>query len=125
VKSFLIADLVFRQDNGKYCIIGIFDHISSRRFPVTHPSLGLFLTVADALGEYKVRVEFQDENGVCLERLQNLTMTSTDRHAEGAIGLQGKNLLIPRPGTYFLKVFFNEEEIAADIRLLAQEIPSP
>ena len=84
-----------------------------------HPSLGLYLKLTDAEGDYDIRVEFRDGNERCLANLEGVSIRVKDRLAEADLGLQGHNLLIPGPGTYFLKVFFNGEEAtdAPDIRL--------
>jgi hypothetical protein len=119
VKSFLIADQVFQQEGTmKWCIIGTFSAIACRRFPALHPSLGLYLKLADMAGEYRVRVEFQDSNGACLAKLQGVTIEVKDRQSEVGLGLQGHSLVLPKPGMYYLRVFFNDEEAEdQDIRL--------
>lgn len=117
VNSFLIADHVFQQASGKWCLIGVFNQISLRRHPAYHPSLGLYLKLSDAEGEYDVRVELRSDSEECIATLGGIRMVVTDRLAEPQIGLQGNNLLIPKPGTYFLKVFFNDEPSEVEIRL--------
>lgn len=117
VKSFLTADNVFRQDTGKWCLIGIFTMISARQFPVLHPSLGLYLAVSDAQGDYDVRVEFQDETGRCISSLDGIRFKTDNRLVPVQLGLQGYALPIPAPGTYFLKVFFNDQLADVDIRV--------
>jgi hypothetical protein len=83
--------------------------------------MALYLKLSDACGEYKVRVEFQDDQGACLSKLQGITMTVGDRQADFGIGFQGYNLLLPKAGTYFLKVFFNDEQADIDIKFDARE----
>lgn len=79
VKNFIIADQVFRQEGGKWCMIGIFDTIVCPRLPTLHQSLGLYLTVADAEGEYEVRVELEDAEGRCLARMTPVKLKMTHR----------------------------------------------
>lgn len=123
VRSFLLADLVFRQDTGKWCLVGVFDKIRSAAYPVMHPSLGLYLQLSDAQGEYEVAVEFQDAQGARLGRFEGLRLRVPDRLSIAEIGVQTQQLPIPAPGTYFLKLFFDGRPADADIRLTA-EIPS-
>jgi len=120
VKSFVIADQVFQQQSGKWCIIGVFDRIFSARFPARHPSLGLYLKLADAEGKYNVRMELQDATGRVVGRMAGLELTVQSRVAEPEVGLQTYNLILPKEGTYFIKLFFNDEP-AQDIKLIASQ----
>jgi hypothetical protein len=119
VKSFVIADQVFRQESGKWCIIGVFDRILSSQFPARHPSMGLWLKLADASGKYSVRLEFQDSTGRVLSRVAGLQLDVQDRMAEPEVGIQTQNLMLPSPGAYFVKLFFNDHLAKTDIQITA------
>lgn len=124
VKSFVIADQVFRQESGKWCIIGVFDRMLVPQFPARHPSLGLWLKLADAQGTYTLRLEFQDAHGRVLSRVGGLELEVRDRLAEPEIGIQTHNLPLSSPGTYFIKLFFNDQPAKADIRMTVQHAPT-
>jgi len=119
IKSFLIADSVFQSSDGKWCIIGIFDRIFAPSFPALHYSLGVFIRLADAEGDYKVDVEFYDSSNRCLAKMTPLQLQVSDRTSEFGFGIQTYGLPIPGPGIYFLKVLFNGEPAVGDIRLEA------
>ena len=123
VKTFLVADQVFRQEGTKkWCIVGVFDRIMSPHFPAVHPCLGVYLKLCDAEGEYRVGVEFQDSSGRCLARLDG-HLRMTNRLDEAELGFQTNNLTIPNPGTYFLKLFFNgEPSEGPDVRIEAVKL---
>ena len=123
VKSFLIADQVFRQDNGKWCVIGVFEAIHSLRFPAMHPSLGLYLKLADASGTFDLGVEFHDGGGRCVARMGGVRLQVPDRLMEVGVGFQTHNLLIPAAGVYHFKLFFDGQPAEGqDIRLDARLI---
>jgi hypothetical protein len=122
VETFLIADHVFRQEGGKWCLVGVFDNILARSFPVLHPSLGLYLKISDAQGRYDVRVEFQDSSHRCIAQLGGVAIEVPDRLSAPDFGLQGHGLILPGEGTYFLRVFFNDEPSATDIRLTVKHL---
>ena len=123
VKSFLIADSVFQQQSGKWCIIGAFNRIFALRFPVQHPSLGLFLRMADMTGEYDVQALFKDDQGRTLAQSPVFRLKPpNDRLAEVDFGVEVHNLLIPSEGTYFIQVLFNNEPAGNDIRLEVQRV---
>ncbi len=119
IKSFLIADSVFQTSEGKWCIIGVFDRIFAPSFPALHYSLGVFIKLADAEGDYKVDVEFYDGSSRCLAKMTPLRLQIKDRASEFGFGIQTYGLPIPAPGIYFLRVLFNGEPAIGDIRLEA------
>ncbi len=122
VKAFMTADLVFRQASGKWCIIGVFDAINCRKFPARHQSLGLWMRLADLKGTYRLRVEYQDSLGRQLGVLPEMEITVSDPLEEPEIGIQTSGLILPEPGTYFLKPFFNDVPAETDIRIRAVEV---
>lgn len=119
LKAYLIADQVFRQDSGKWCIIGVFDQLRTTSFPAIHPNLGIWMKLSDAQGEYRFRVELQDSSGRCLARLPEMGFKVEDRLKEPEIGFTTHGLLLPGPGTFFFKLFFNDEPAGSDIRFEA------
>ncbi len=126
VKSFLIADSVFQQTSGKWCIIGVFGRIEAEAFPCVHPSLGLYVKLADARGTFEVTVEFQDSTGQVLARLTGLRVESKDPLAEPEFGVQVQQLPIPTAGAYFFKLYFDDRLCPDDIRLTARQTkPAP
>lgn len=49
VISFIIADMVIQEKaTNKWSAVGIFDRVFSKNFPFVHPSLGLYIKLADA-----------------------------------------------------------------------------
>ena len=125
IKSFLVADQVFRQDNGKWCVIGIFENILAPRYPTIHPSMGLYVKLADAHGSYDVRLEFKDSSGKCLAFFEGMQLEASDRLAEPGFGFQVHQLPIPKAGTYFINIFFNNQQAETDIMVQAFELEPP
>jgi len=123
LRDFLIADQVFQQSGGKWCIIGVFDRVSAHRFPAVHHSLGLYLRLSDARGDYDVRVEMEDSSGRRLAKIEGIKLSTKDPLAEVGFGIQAHGLPLPAPGTYYFKLFFNDQVFAEDIKLTAVEVP--
>jgi len=109
LQSFLIADSVFQQKSGKWCIIGIFDRIFVKQFPALHHSLGLFIVVSDAQGDYSVKVEFRNAADQILALFEGIQLSIQDRLANVGFGVQTHNLVIPSPGKYYFKLYLNNE----------------
>lgn len=125
VKSFLIADQVFQQASGKWCVIGIFSKIQTLHFPALHQNLGLYVSLANCQGSYDVRVEFEDSQGRCLATLSGIRFEASDRLAPCEFGLQTFGLLLPAAGVYFVKLYFNGKQAASDIRFEAVQLEVP
>ena len=112
LKSFVIADSVFQQSvTNKWCIIGIFQRIQATKFPVLHQSLGLYVSVGDAQGEYDVRVDFRNAEDKRLASFSGLHLQVKDRLAEVNFGIQTRDLIIPSPGKYHFFLHFNTDQI--------------
>ena len=110
IKSFLIADMVIQeQGTYKWSAIGIFDRIYSKNFPCVHANMALYVKLADALGDYDVRVEFCDANMQKLSVFQGVKINVADKLSAPECGIQTKNLIIPRPGKYTFDLYCNDQ----------------
>lgn len=113
----MIADQVFQQLSGKWCIIGAFDRIFAPRFPAVHPSLALFVEIADAVGDYDVAISFCNSKDQILSALPGMRLNVKDRLVPAKFGIQTYGLPIPAPGRYSFKLYFNGELIPMDTAL--------
>ena len=124
VKSFLIADSVFQQVGGKWCIVGVFDRIWGAKFPATHPSLGIYLELEDVPeGKHEIFMTFSDSENRQLAVSPKIHLTARNRLAKAGVGVQTHNLTIPAAGTYFIEIVFDGQSLPHDIRLEAGVIP--
>ena len=112
IKAFLIADQVFQQVGGKWCITGVFTKIHTAGFPSRHPSLGVFVVVDDAEGDYDVRLEMRDHAQKLITKLEGFKVQIPSRKDQGEFGIQTHMLLIPKPGRYFLQLYFNDDQVS-------------
>lgn len=114
LKSFVVADHVLQEKvNDKWSIIGVFDRIYCREFPVIHASLGLFVKVADVQGTFPVKVEFRDSEDRCLAMFGGITVAAAGAPMPAAFGIQTYNLPLPHPGKYHFVLYFGAEVIGA------------
>src|SRR5574337_2043536 len=106
--SFLIADMAIQEKvTNKWSAIGIFDRIRAASFPYVHPGLALYIRLADAEGDYDIRVEFCDDNDHILAVFEGITLSILSRLHHPDLGIKTVNLLIPQPGKYYFKLYFN------------------
>ena len=127
ITSFLLADQVFQQASPrKWCVIGIFDTIYTDAFPAIHPTLGLYLKVGNADGQYELRIEFTDNERNVVGRV-DARVTASDRIGRGDIGIQVRDLALPKQGRYFVNVYFDNTQAVSDYyfdaRLSEETVP--
>ncbi len=115
VSAFLIADQVFQQIAGKWCVVGVFDRVIAPRYPSIHPTLGLFFVLSDASGSYDLTIQFRNEQDQILGAFDGVRVEVPHRLARVYVGLQTTNLFIPAAGRYFFKLFFNGQMAIEDI----------
>ena len=119
-RSFLLADLVFPQDTGKWCAIGIFDQINCRQFPAVHYSMGMLIELSDGEGDYVVRVDVANANEQVIASTAEVTALAKNRLEGFRVGIQTYGLILPAPGKYFFKLYCNDDFVQ-DYPLMARQ----
>lgn len=126
VRTFLLADSVFQQKSGKWCVIGVFQGIGAKKFPILHQSLGMFLELTEVpKGEHQVCMVFVNSMGRELARspLIKLTCSQPIMHDTIGLGMTANNLPIPEPGVYCVQVMFNGQLLSHDSRIVVRQLP--
>lgn len=125
IKCFLVADQVIQEKGtNKWSVIGVFDHFWVGRFPTTHPSLGVYVKLADAKGSYTIRLEFRDSSDRVLSMVEGVSLTVEKQSISVDFGLQIRQLPIPSAGQYYFMLFLNEAlagQMPADARLIGEK----
>lgn len=114
ITSFVLADQVFRQESRKWCVIGVFSKIYCPMFPAMYPSFGVFVVIADAEGDYDLRLEMRNSKDQLVTKMDGLRLTGVNRRDQCEFGMQTHNLPIPAAGRYFFKLFFRGEPALRD-----------
>lgn len=123
VKSFLISDIVIQEkESNKWSAIGIFDRICASRFPFRHSRVALYFKIADAEGDYKVKIEFCDSEGKKLALFEGINMHVPNRLVCPDFGIQTYDLPIPQPGQYYFNLYLNDEFVQG-IQLQVESSP--
>ena len=115
VKSFLVADSVLQdRATGKWSVIGIFDRIFAAQFPCVHPVVAIYVKISDAVGRYKVRVEFRDaEEDRCVSTFEGIDLEVKDRLQGAEFGIATHGLPLQKPGRYLFQLHLNDEYVAS------------
>ena len=122
----LLCDHTIReQGTGKLSLIGIFESISAARFPVVHRSLSVYAKLADAEGEYAVRLELVrlDDSQVVAQGA--LRASFVDRMTPSELIFALENLGLERPGRYEFRLHANDRFVAGKSFTVVQTAPAP
>jgi len=118
-----LADYVNTAEGGKLNILGIFDRINAKDFPVRHAQMSLVLRFlceyADSEEEHPVRVHLEAPNGAKIVEVEGAVRVPTMQPGESRTVnqvIQMMNVAFQRSGTYLLRVYL-EEELAGEIPL--------
>jgi hypothetical protein len=122
----LLCDLTIREaGTGKISLIGVFEDISAAAFPVVHRGLAVYTKLADAEGEYTIRLELVrlDDSHVLAQG--TLTATFASRMTPGEMVFNLENLGFERPGRYEFRLYAADRFVAAkSFRVVAATTPT-
>jgi len=114
VQAFLIADSVIQdRATGKWTVVGVFDQIFAASFPCVHPTVAIYVKVADALGRYSVKVEFRDARDKTVSAFEGVELEVKDRARGGEFGIATHGLPLADPGPHRFLLHMNGEYLAS------------
>lgn len=108
----LLCDDVRREDNGKFMLIGIFEAITAKTFPATHPSLYVVNRWCKGQGSFlqKIRiVNSRDKTIIFQTNDQAFDLADIDGHH--TLISKVNNLVFKGPGKYWIEVMLDGELI--------------
>ena len=106
----VLCDDVRREENGKFILIGLFEAISSKKFPATHPTLFIVNRWCKGEGAFtqKIRiVNFNNKSIVFQTDEQAFQLDDIDKHH--TLVSRFNDLVFPAPGKYWLEVLLDNE----------------
>lgn len=114
VLAFLLCDGVFEDPNtGKYTIIGTFDGIGARAFPLVYKHITAFVCLTNVHGTVKLRIRNVYIDAEAAEDVEvgsvvgELKAGSPLDVAESAVDLV--NVMFPKPGQYRFQLYCEDE----------------
>lgn len=106
----VLCDDVRREENGKFMLIGLFEAISSKKFPATHQMLFVVNRWCKGEGDFtqKIRIiNSQDKATVFQTDEQAFQLADINRHH--TLVSRFNNLIFLTPGKYWLEVLLDNE----------------
>lgn len=99
--------------SGKHTLLGCFSNIKAHRFPVTHPFMVWFLTLADcAPGPHRLRISLGLDPTAVSPLIERPFESHSPLHRINLIN-EIRNLTFPQPGDYSLVIEVDDEPLLA------------
>lgn len=117
----VLCDDVRREDNGKFILIGLFETIGVRKFPVRHPALFVMNCWCSGMGQFKQRTRVINPDGSLLAQDQETAFALNSLKAKHRVVARFNNLFFQKPGEYAVEVLLNGDlkvryPLMADVR---------
>lgn len=100
----VLCDDVRREDNGKFILLGLFETIGSKVFPVNHPTLFVMNCWAQGIGQFSQRTKIITPDGQILAQDMETTFKLDSLKAKHRVIARFNNLLFEREGEYPIEV---------------------
>jgi hypothetical protein len=126
VQSMILADHVHRDpSNGKYFILGTFNHLGSTKFPTAQIPLCLFMAITDAHGPTMLRIriiDVDDDRVPIHDSVHPIDLPDPNRVYEMTFNVA---VAFPAPGDYRIQLFGGGEFLRElRLRVVPPKAPS-
>ncbi len=121
VAHIFICDRAYEDDRGQPCVIGMFDHIQSAAFPVSHPQMVVAVQMVGHHDEgCDVAVDILDPRHRVLLSTHNDAHASMSEIGQGFVFLTLTDTAFDEAGRYTVRVFFEGRVVASKPLFLQQ-----
>jgi hypothetical protein len=104
-----MCDDVRREDNGKFILIGLFEAIGAKAFPIIHPTFYVVNCWCSGLGTFRQRTRIiNKEGGVVVEDAQT-SFSLNSLKAKYKVIARFNNLRLDKPDEYAVEILLNED----------------
>ena len=110
----LVCDQVIKdQTTKKASVIGIFDRMFASAFPATHARLSVYVSVRDAIGEYRLRLEMVRTRDEMTVGRGDAQVIVTDRFEPAEWVFELVSLTFEEPGQYEFRLWANDRYVGS------------
>ncbi len=117
----VLCDDVRREHNGKHMLIGLFETIGAKKFPVQHPSFFVINRWCNGVGEFKQKTVIRYPDDTILAEDAETLIQLRDLKAKHTIIARFNNLRFPEPSEYSVDIRINGETKIRYPLLLVQD----
>ncbi len=122
--SLLVCDQVITDKNNKHTLVGVFDRINAKTFPVRHSKMFVFLAWLNKKSgkKYVLDIEIVDPEGNPLQEKINKFSIEFPEDKTRVYGIfDFNNVFFNKKGTFVVTVFLNRKKVGE----LPIEVGSP
>jgi len=105
----VLCDDIRREDNGKFILIGLFEIIGAKSFPVVHPAMFIMNCWGGGMGPFKQKTRILDSAGKIIAEDSETPFSLPDMRSKHRIIARFNNLRFDAPGEYAVEVIGNGE----------------
>ena len=104
----ILCDEVRREDNGKWILLGLFEHIAVAQFPASHPQCCIVNKWISGEGHFEQQTRFVDQDDRVLLQSDLLPFDSDLDGSFTAVQMFG-GLRLERPGKIWIEIYLGQE----------------
>lgn len=105
----ILCDDVRREHNGKHILIGIFETVGAKSFPVIHSALFVVNRWCNGVGEFKQNTLIRNPDDSVLAEDSQTQIKLSDLKAKHTIIARFNGLRFPYPGEYAIDIRIDGE----------------
>lgn len=104
-----MCDDVRREDNGKFILIGLFEAIGAKVFPIIHPTFYVVNCWNSGLGSFKQKTRIINKEGTVLAEDVETAFSLNNLKSKYKVIARFSNLRIEKPGEYAVEIMLNND----------------
>jgi hypothetical protein len=105
----IMCDDVRREDNGKFILIGLFEAIGTKVFPIIHPTFFVVNCWCSGLGNFKQRTRILTKEGVVLVEDTETAFSLNNLKSKYKVIARFSNLKFEKPDEYAVEIMLNND----------------
>ncbi|MFH0980489.1 MAG: hypothetical protein V2A79_02990 [Planctomycetota bacterium] len=107
--ALVVCDSIYQEPGGKVALVGLFNSISARSFPVVHPRLGVFASVTGLREGSHAKLDIvHGETEEVVVSANGPFPKGTTPIAVADLHFIFANVRFPEEGTYFIRFWGND-----------------
>ena len=107
--ALVVCDNIYRESGGKTALVGLFNRITSAKFPVRHPRLCVYVSVTTARPDTRFKLDIvHAETDDPVAVLQGPPPEGADPTTICDFNFSFSNLEFKEPGRYYIRFWGNE-----------------
>lgn len=105
----VMCDDVRREDNGKFILIGLFEAIGAKAFPITHPTFYVVNCWCSGLGSFNQKTRIINKDGTVVAEDTPTTFSLNSLKAKYKVIARFNNLKLEKPDEYAVEIILNND----------------